>query len=193
MEAIIVQNLKNAYGKLPDIVGGGWRRARRASPRRAEVGFAGRLVPRPSIALGNLGRDGRRLERGRLEPGDLPQTDRASSELRREKTEATEARRRSTARILSYMRGRRSARAGARRRGRRGGGRFRDESASLDPFVRGESLRAAPAPLPRGAKRATPKRRGPAASGLTPHAFESDSPLETPGFSPRLERAFERA
>ena len=196
VEAIIVQNLKNAYGKLPDIVGE-WvaTREARVAATRPEVGFAGRLVPRPSIALGNLDAMDDVSSADVSSQETSPQTDPRVPELRRAKTEATEARRRSTARILSYMRGRRSARAGARRREPARRRTIRDESASLDPFVRGESFEAAPAPLAPGRRNARrrndedPRRVRADAARVRERLAAGDAGV----FPPRLERAFERA
>ncbi len=187
VEAIIVQNLKNAYGKLPDIVGE-WvatREARVAATR--PEGFTGRSVPGPSIALGNLGAMDDVSSADVSNQETSPRLIRASSGV----AESEDGSVGSDGSSASFH----SADSFVQARGTfdeswgeaRGAGAAANDSGT-SPRLSTPSFAAnrsrLPLPLsPRGAETHDAETtRTPAASGLTPHAFESDSPLETPEF-----------
>ena len=185
VEAIIVQNLKNAYGKLPDIVGE-WvaTREARVAATRPEVGFAGRLVPRPSIALGNLGAMDDVSSADVLSQETSPRLIRASSGVA-ESEDGSDGSAASFHSADSFVHARETF--GESWGEAQGAGAAADDSGT-SPRLSTPSFAAnrsrPPLPLsPRGAETHDAETtRTPAASGLTPHAFESDSPLETPEF-----------
>ena len=185
VEAIIVQNLKNAYGKLPDIVGE-WvaTRAARVAATRPEVGFAGRLVPRPSIALGNLGAMDDVSSADVSSQETSPRLIRASSGVA-ESEDGSDGSAASFHSADSFVHARETF--GESWGEAQGAGAAADDSGT-SPRLSTPSFAAnrsrPPLPLsPRGAETHDAETtRTPAASGLTPHAFESDSPLETPEF-----------
>ena len=185
VEAIIVQNLKNAYGKLPDIVGE-WvaTREARVAATRPEVGFAGRLVPRPSIALGNLGAMDDVSSADVSSQETSPRLIRASSGVA-ESEDGSDGSAASFHSADSFVHARETF--GESWGEAQGAGAAADDSGT-SPRLSTPSFAAnrsrPPLPLsPRGAETHDAETtRTPAASGLTPHAFESDSPLETPEF-----------
>ena len=185
VEAIIVQNLKNAYGKLPDIVGE-WvaTREARVAATRPEVGFAGRLVPRPSIALGNLDAMDDVSSADVLSQETSPRLIRASSGVA-ESEDGSDGSAASFHSADSFVHARETF--GESWGEAQGAGAAADDSGT-SPRLSTPSFAAnrsrPPLPLsPRGAETHDAETtRTPAASGLTPHAFESDSPLETPEF-----------
>ena len=185
VEAIIVQNLKNAYGKLPDIVGE-WvaTREARVAATRPEVGFAGRLVPRPSIALGNLDAMDDVSSADVLSQETSPRLIRASSGVA-ESEDGSDGSAASFHSADSFVHARETF--GESWGEAQGAGAAADDSGT-SPRLSTPSFAAnrsrPPLPLsPRGAETLDAETtRTPAASGLTPHAFESDSPLETPEF-----------
>lgn len=185
VEAIIVQNLKNAYGKLPDIVGE-WvaTREARVAATRPEVGFAGRLVPRPSIALGNLGAMDDVSSADVSSQETSPRLIRASSRVA-ESEDGSDGSAASFHSADSFVHARETF--GESWGEAQGAGAAADDSGT-SPRLSTPSFAAnrsrPPLPLsPRGAETHDAETtRTPAASGLTPHAFESDSPLETPEF-----------
>ena len=185
VEAIIVQNLKNAYGKLPDIVSE-WvaTREARVAATRPEVGFAGRLVPRPSIALGNLGAMDDVSSADVSSQETSPRLIRASSGVA-ESEDGSDGSAASFHSADSFVHARETF--GESWGEAQGAGAAADDSGT-SPRLSTPSFAAnrsrPPLPLsPRGAEtRDAETTRTPAASGLTPHAFESDSPLETPEF-----------
>ena len=185
VEAIIVQNLKNAYGKLPDIVGE-WvaTREARVAATRPEVGFAGRLGPRPSIALGNLDAMDDVSSADVLSQETSPRLIRASSGVA-ESEDGSDGSAASFHSADSFVHARETF--GESWGEAQGAGAAADDSGT-SPRLSTPSFAAnrsrPPLPLsPRGAETHDAETtRTPAASGLTPHAFESDSPLETPEF-----------
>ena len=185
VEAIIVQNLKNAYGKLPDIVGE-WvaTREARVAATRPEVGFVGRLVPRPSIALGTLGAMDDVSSADVSSQETSPRLIRASSGVA-ESEDGSDGSAASFHSADSFVHARETF--GESWGEAQGAGAAADDSGT-SPRLSTPSFAAnrsrPPLPLsPRGAETHDAETtRTPAASGLTPHAFESDSPLETPEF-----------
>ena len=185
VEAIIVQNLKNAYGKLPDIVGE-WvaTREARVAATRPEVGFAGRLVPRPSIALGNLDAMDDVSSADVSSQETSPRLISASSGVA-ESEDGSDGSAASFHSADSFVHARETF--GESWGEAQGAGAAADDSGT-SPRLSTPSFAAnrsrPPLPLsPRGAETHDAETtRTPAASGLTPHAFESDSPLETPEF-----------
>ena len=188
VESIIVQNLMNAYKKLPEIVGE-WVATRETRLALYE-GFPGRvpggIEPAPSLGAGSVSTT---VSPPRATP---PGSIRESASAESEGSGSDSAG--SFHSAASFSLGARSDETRLeteRGWGGRGGEPRAVGGAADEPFDRALSTPSfagsggAPQETEnRGADagatpRATP-RATPVASGLTPHAFESDSPLETP-------------
>ena len=191
VEAVIVQNLKNAYGKLPDIVGE-WMATRETRIALYE-GFSGLdpggIEPAPSLDAGHVSTtvslsrttssEGVRAPTAEREDSG---SDSAGSFHSADSFDSTSSRPGGADETREPARG---------WDGRAVGGAPTSDGPSDDaPTALSTPSFAVTEkpPLPRSRGADNPRRAGttPVASGLTPHAFESDSPAETPeSFRPR--------
>lgn len=179
VESVIVQNLRNAYKKLPEIVHE-WVATRET--RLTEFGFAGFINPNPGGIQRSPSLSATSIETvvETTNSGTSPRLIRAAS-VESEGSDLSSA---SFHSADSFQIENESARDDGREEGwgdaRPLGAASNGSSERYPQTPSFAATRRPPLPPPRGA--ANEAGATPVGSLLSPHAFESDSPLETPEF-----------